>query len=79
MTERQEKIPIPKMIDPLFENEYMSRIITSRNKLINDLLEQLPLSEIAFRRGLEMRGQNFANDKVIWDEIRQEKGDPCKP
>ena len=54
------------------EYNYMSRIICSRNKLIEDLLVELPLSESDFKKGLKMRDVSFEYDKVIWSEVQSE-------
>lgn len=55
-----------RVVDRLSEeNEALWRIVTSRNKLIEDLLVRLPLSEQSFKKGLEMREQSWANDWVV--------------
>lgn len=61
------------MVDISFENEWMSRIITNRNKLVNDLLELPSLSRSDFAKGLKLRRQDFANDKAMWDELLKSK------
>ncbi|MCJ7459335.1 MAG: hypothetical protein MUP17_10115 [candidate division Zixibacteria bacterium] len=54
----------------LEQNEIMSRIICSRNKLIGDLLVELPLTDRLFKKGMAMRDANWASDKAIRDEVK---------
>ena len=40
-------------------------IIVSRNKLINELIEELPHNDKEFKKALGMRTNNWAGDKDI--------------
>jgi len=68
-------IDIEKQMAELREVEwnYMSRLICSRNELINRLLEELPLSDKDFQKALRMRDVSFEYDKVIWAEVQSKK------
>ena len=41
-------------------------LIVSRNKLIEDLLIELPETECQFKKGLAMRDKSWEKDKDIW-------------
>ena len=47
-----------------------SMVLCSRNKLIEDLLAELPLTERLFQRGLRMLEDNYAHDEILWDEAK---------
>ena len=61
-----------RMSQLISQNNTLTTIIVSRNKLIEDLLVELPLSKSDFNKGLKMRDENWANDKTIWGEARNE-------
>ncbi len=48
--------------------EVLTALIVSRNKLIEDLLVELPETDSQFKKGLSMRDKSFAKDKDIWDK-----------
>ena len=54
------------------ENLALQRLITIRNKLIGDLLVELPRSGGIFKKGLDMRDKMWEQDKKIWAEARKE-------
>ena len=65
MTEEEQQ-----KIDRLtLENETLWRILVSRNKLIEDLVVELPLTRNGFDRASKMCDRNWAKDKAIWDEV----------
>jgi len=48
-------------------------LVIARNKLINDLLEEIPETDKAFRKGLEMRNKAWEKDKEIWAKARKQR------
>ncbi len=51
--------------------EVLTALLVSRNKLIEDLLIELPETDVRFKKGLSMRDESFAKDKEIWDKERR--------
>ena len=47
-------------------------LIITRNKLIEDLLVDMPGSDAMFKKGLKMRDKMWKQDKKIWAEARKE-------
>lgn len=47
-----------------------SMTLCSRNKLIEKLLTELHLPETLYQKGLQMLKDNWAHDKVIWEEAK---------
>jgi len=48
-----------------------SMILCSRNKLIEQLLTQLPLSERVYQQGFQLLRDNWEHDKVLWSEAQE--------
>ena len=52
------------------QNRVTRAVLCSRNKLIEQLLTELPLTERLYQRGLQMMKDNWEYDKVLWDEAK---------
>ncbi len=46
-------------------------IVVSRNKLIEDLICEFPLSERDFHKAMDMRNTSWEKDKEIWREATE--------
>ena len=49
----------------------VGELVIARNKLIEDLLEQIPESDKAFRKALSMRSKAWEADAEIWRRARE--------
>ncbi len=56
------------------ELESTKLILVSRNKLIEDLLVEIPKTREDFAKAMKMRSENWAKDAQIWEEVRRSNG-----
>ncbi len=55
--------------------DVLGELLVSRNKLVEDLLVELDLTEAQFQKGLALRANNHSKDKEVWGKYHSQESE----